>query len=108
MTQSLYYPQYSEPITTREQMARLNEDLRLLFDNMYSSGQRLQRVEKMANKTREKVDQANGGPSNTQITGLNVKAIPPMQGTAVNTLKGLPTLAYNPASGEIEWFVPQT
>ena len=103
-----YYPQYSEPITTREQMARLNEDLRLLFDNMYSSGDRIQRVEKMANKTRQKVEEQANGPSNTKITGLNVKAIPPQQGTAVNTLKGLPTLSYNPASGEIEWFIPQT
>ncbi len=42
----------------------------------------------------------------TKIGGIRVTAGLPQSGRPVSTLSGIPVLAYNPASGEIEWTVP--
>jgi hypothetical protein len=101
MTQR-YYPNSHPP--------RLNEDLRLLYDGMYKMQDQLAKaharigeLEKPAAKQPEP-----GGPSNTKITGIAVKGVPPGTGTSVTTMKGIPTLGYNSATGQIEWYITTT
>lgn len=93
MTQR-YYPQGHGP--------RLDEDLRLLYDHMYSQ------QDKGAAKPAEgkPAAAAAGGPSNTKIAGLNVRGIPPANGASVATLSKIPVLAYDSKSGDITWVIP--
>lgn len=90
----------------------LNDDLRILFDHVYSlqdqlagerSGKGVVTTGAGGVSSARKADP--GGPSTTKIAGLNVKAVPPQQGNQVASLSKLPVLAYNPATGQVEWFI---
>jgi hypothetical protein len=91
---SRYYPQGHGP--------RLDEDLRLLYDHMYSQQDKARTGKPSAPSAIIKP----GGPSNTQIAGLNVRGIPPQSGASVTTLSKIPVLAYDIASGDITWVIP--
>jgi ABC-type protease/lipase transport system fused ATPase/permease subunit len=77
------------------------QDVRLAYDRIYELEHQVRGLhEKMnAPKSTEKAPAP-------KINGLNVRAVPPMQGRTVANLNHLPVLAYNPASGEIEWTIP--
>ncbi len=91
-----YYPNSHPP--------RLNEDLRLLYDHVYSLQDRMKAMQG-ENVPKATPHVAPGGPSSTKIAGLNVHASPPTQGNQVTTLSKTPMLGYNARTGEIEWFI---
>ena len=91
---SRYYPQGHGQ--------RLDEDFRLLYDHMYAQQDKARVVKPATPSAIIKP----GGPSNTQIGGLNVRGIPPQSGASVTTLSKIPVLGYDMASGDISWFIP--
>ena len=90
MTQ-LYYPT-SHP-------ARLNEDLRLVYDQSYQNSDRLSTLEHKVGEMTKPAPAAPSpsGPSNTKLTGIGVKAVPPGHGTSP---------FYNQTSGQFEYQTP--
>ena len=69
---------------------------RQAFDQIYSLQDQLNTLHSSlkGNSKVAAVGRENGGPSDTTINGLFVKAVPP---------KHLQTLKYNANSGQIEW-----
>lgn len=110
-SQNRYYP-------SPEKAGALHDDMRLLFDNMYTLLDDRKSVRsELANLRKGGAGAAAGagaqastqaptnGPSTTKILGLSVKAVPPAQGNQVTTLSGVPVLGYNAATGEYEHFI---
>jgi hypothetical protein len=97
-----YYP---SPTKT----GALHNDFRQLFDHVYSLQDELAaakgRMAEMESKHGKLTQQVANGPSTTKIAGLNVKGTPPMQGTPVTSLSGVPVLGYNSATGDIEFLI---
>jgi hypothetical protein len=87
-----YYPQNKDP--------RLNEDLRLLFDAVYSIKDRIKGLKGTEVKPKETKGSGSserseqGTPSHTTINGLYVKATPPADQQV---------LTYVADQGDIEW-----
>jgi hypothetical protein len=79
-------------------------DLRLAYDRIYDLQDKIAALGKGPKGSAPGKAEA-GSPSHTKIAGLNVHATPPMQGNQVTSMAGIPQLAYNPASGEIEWYI---
>jgi len=88
----------------------LHDDFRILYDHVYKMQDDLtaanSRMADMESKHSALASQVAGGPSSTKIAGLNVKGTEPQNGRAVTSLSGVPVLAYNAASGEIEFTIP--
>lgn len=105
-----YYPQQRDP--------RLNEDLRIAYDHIYTMQGHLSTLSSQLQEAHKGLKDAHsklnamaakpdpGGPSSTKIAGLNVEGIPPASGKAVTNLSGLPVLTYDKATGQITWKIP--
>lgn len=104
-----YYPQQKDP--------RLNEDLRIAYDHIYTMQGHLSRLSMQLQEAHQGLKDAHakldgmaakpdpGGPSSTRIAGLYVKGVEPVNGAnSVSTFTGTSLLGYNEKSGQIEWY----
>ncbi len=82
---------------------RAFNDVRLAYDRIQQLEDHVRSLNEEMSKPEPKKKE---NPADTKIGGIRVTAGLPQSGRPVSTLSGIPVLAYNPASGEIEWTVP--
>jgi hypothetical protein len=103
-------PQQNRHYPSKFKTGDLHDDFRILYDHVYKLQDQMAaaegRMADMESKHGALASQVAGGPSSTKIAGLNVKGTEPQNGRAVASLSGVPVLAYNAASGEIEFTIP--